>query len=76
LNLGDIDGAIGALTRNVGAAHALLCRGIALPGKDAEDDTYEMRLAHAAGRRVYFSSKRAAVDRELGSAFVEAWECP
>ncbi|MBL6612426.1 MAG: PD-(D/E)XK nuclease family protein [Alphaproteobacteria bacterium] len=72
----NIDGAIGTLTQNVTAASALVRRGITLPGEDAEDDTYDLRLAHPASRRVYFEAKRNAIGRVLGATFVESWACP
>jgi hypothetical protein len=76
LKLENIDDAIGDLVRNINAAHALLQRGIALAGQDAEDDTYDLRLAHPAGRRVYFGMKRSAINRAFGATFVESWACP
>jgi hypothetical protein len=76
LRLENIEVAISALSRNASVATSLLEKGVALAGEDAEGETYDLRLAHPAGRRVYFARKRPAINAALGVSFVETWHCP
>ena len=64
---GDVlDAAIAEAERFVAAAAALLAAGAAVPGPDAQDPQYEMRLALPAERDRYFLTKERALRSAAG----------
>ncbi|MCA1367197.1 PD-(D/E)XK nuclease family protein [Bradyrhizobium sp. BRP14] len=70
--LPDIGLAIADLAADVTAAVALLRRGTALPGPDAQEERSDFRLAMPASLATYFRIKNAAISRAFGD-FCRVW---
>jgi RecB family exonuclease len=64
--LPDVDAAIAEVATHVGAALALLRRGIALPGPDARETWNDFRLAMPASAATYLELKNGAFMRAFG----------
>jgi hypothetical protein len=72
--LPDVDQAIAELAAHVTAAIALLRRGLALPGPDAQEEHNDFRIALPASPATYLQIKNAAFMRAFGE-FARIWGC-
>jgi hypothetical protein len=72
--LPDVDQAIAELAAHVTAAIALLRRGLALPGPDAQEEHNDFRIALPASPTTYLQMKNAAFMHAFGE-FARIWGC-
>jgi hypothetical protein len=72
--LPDVDRAIAELTAHLTTAIALLRKGSALPGPDAQEEHNDFRIALPASPKTYLQVKNASLMRTFG-AFARIWDC-